>query len=140
MQEIVVPTPVKALLAALLVSRWTDSAAQVEALRKGLGLLPSAEDPFWAPIGAATKSMKPKDKIVFLSDVIPLFGTAASAAAIELLPALLPQCVAAVKNKLPEAPDDDVELLATEFIATDFLNSDNATAAGQRLLRYLAVS
>lgn len=134
-QEIVLPAPVKALLAMLVVETWTDSEAQRQALAMALGLVPSAEDPFWAPIGAATKSMRPKDKVIFLADVLPLFGSPA-APRLAALPVVLSAVVQAVKARLPDATDDDVQLIATEFIATDFLASTSPDAAA-RLVRYL---
>ena len=135
-QDIVIPKPVKAMLAAYLVSEWTNSDAQVEALRKGLGLSPSADDAFWSGIAGSTKNLKPRDKIVFLSDIVPLFGTGSEA--LEQLPSLLPMLTEAIRNKLPEAPAEDVELLATDLVATDFLRAERPNA-GERLLRFVMV-
>lgn len=124
------------MLATYLVGEWTDSEAQVEALRKGLGLTPSTDDAFWTAVAGATTNMKPRDKIVFLSDVVPLFGTGAES--LDQLPSLMPLLNEAIKRKLPEAPADDVELLATDLLATDFLRSDRPNA-GERLLRFVMV-
>ena len=136
-QDIVIPKPVKAMLASYLVNEWTNSDAQVDALRKGLGLTPSAEDAFWTAVAGSTKNLKPRDKIVFLSDVVPLFGTGSEALA--QLPSLLPLLVEAIRNKLPETPPEDVELLATELAATDFLRAGRPNA-GERLLRFVMVN
>ena len=135
-QDIVIPKPVKAMLAAYIVQDWTNSEAQVDALRKGLGLTPSADDAFWTGIAGSTKNLKPRDKIVFLSDIVPLFGTGSETLA--QLPALLPMLNEAIRTKLPEAPAEDVELLATDLVATDFLRASRPNA-GERLLRFLMV-
>jgi hypothetical protein len=136
-QEIVIPKPVKAMLASYIVADWTNSEAQVEALRKGLGLLPSAGDEFWISVSLATKSMRPKDKIVFLSDIVPLFGTSLSNRLAEL-PALLTLLNEMILEKLPEALPEDIQLLSTELAATDFLRSAVPNAA-DRLTRYVKV-
>ena len=67
-QDKVIPKPAKALLANYLVSTWANSPAQVDALRKGLGLEPA--DAFWQEVGESTSTLEPNAKITFLGEVI----------------------------------------------------------------------
>jgi hypothetical protein len=91
-QEIVIPSPVKSFLAILIAEQWTNSMDQIIALKTGLGLIPAGEDPFWAPVGAATRNMRPKDKIVFLADILPLFGSR-SILKLNVIPTLLVEVI-----------------------------------------------
>ena len=75
---------------------------------------------------------------MFLSDVIPLFGTDAEFLLKEI-PSLLPQLNEAIRVKVPEMTEDDVQLLSTDIIATDFLTSTSSNAAS-RLLKFISVN
>eukprot|EP01041_Mallomonas_annulata_P010787 gene10787-22518_t len=126
-KEVVIPKPVKAMLASFILTEWSGSQAQKLALRRGVGLDP-ADDIFWNPVASATSALGPRDKIILLSDVLPLFKdqtamdveseTGPYAAPV---PQLLLQLVAALQSVCTRLPALDIELLATELLASDYV-------------------
>eukprot|EP00611_Tribonema_gayanum_P031492 TRINITY_DN9112_c0_g1_i5.p1 TRINITY_DN9112_c0_g1~~TRINITY_DN9112_c0_g1_i5.p1 ORF type:complete len:480 (+),score=164.54 TRINITY_DN9112_c0_g1_i5:497-1936(+) len=118
--------PYKALLASRLATDgWTNSDAQIAALKEGLGMTKVGED-FWGPLGKLTMQMAPEDKVLLLTSLIPLFGTPRGDKSLAALLPTLEAAISTIQEKLPKADPGDVQLLATDLIVTDFLPMDDS--------------
>lgn len=134
MKEMIIPAPVKAMLANFLFPHWTNSAEQIAALRQGLGLSPA--DGFWTSVSKNTASMSPRQKVIFLSNLVPFFGTSDK---VSSYPELLEKTIASIQKRLPDealAALAAVQDFASDFLIADFLLSDKPDAA-DRALRYI---
>mmetsp|Transcript_33758 Transcript_33758/g.77914 ORF Transcript_33758/g.77914 Transcript_33758/m.77914 type:complete len:566 (+) Transcript_33758:119-1816(+) len=118
----VLPAPIMALFAANLAPNWTNSDAEKEALREGLGLI-NPRDEFWKPLGAATTNLQAEDKIWLLVDLIPYFapGNEKGKAVLLTLPAVMEDVASVLKEKAPDLDDGDIQLLASDLALTEFL-------------------
>ncbi|KAJ1434488.1 hypothetical protein B484DRAFT_393963 [Ochromonadaceae sp. CCMP2298] len=132
-KEIVVPSPVKAMLATMMLSQWEGSAEQLGALRMSLGL--DTADDFWGPVGSSTMQMAPKPKIYFLGDLVPKFGAPRYAAALAGFPALLAEVVSISKRKVPEATESQIQAFSVDLLLADYFDSEKGTK--ERILRYV---
>ena len=131
----------RALLAALLVPRVAAASEEgkaklLEQLKQGLGLETPVGD-LWEPVGAATKSMPPEDRIFLLGAVIPFFSTDAAAEKLDGFAGALAEASAIVMDKLYpkdadmyyeiENPDEptkgDCQTLASDLCLSDFLGA-----------------
>jgi hypothetical protein len=131
MKEMIIPAPVKAMMANFLFDKWTNSEEQKAALKQGLGLSPSND--FWTSVSKNTGSMSPRQKVIFLSNIVPVFGTSER---ILLYPELLEKVIENIQKRLPEEAIGSVQDFASDFIITDFLLSEKPDASN-RLIRYL---
>jgi SAM-dependent methyltransferase len=95
-KEVVIPAPVKAMLASWLLPKWKNTGVQLLALKRGLGLDTSDPD-FWPVLGRITAPMEPKDKIALLADVIAAFGEQKN---VEQIPQLLEQVTEAIQANM----------------------------------------
>ena len=138
-KEVVFPTPVKAMLASFLVDEWQDSDVEKQALRMAVGLDPPDEE-FWKPIGAATSSLSPRDKINLLAHVISFIGSADKQKDfIHDLPSFLITTEDLLKSKFESLSDADAQLLATEFLICEYLTSSTSlTATKTRISMYIS--
>lgn len=130
-KEVVMPKPIKVMLGAMLLNQWTGSAVQKLALRRGVGLS-APDEAFWTSIATSSSNLKPRDKIILLSDLISLFGTPVAEDKEEeseetlpemaaLTPLVLQELLNVIKIKFPEMEPGDTELLACELLASDFI-------------------
>ena len=131
-KDTVIPKPIKSILANYLFSSWTNSRQQIDALRMGLGVQPP--DDYWRSIGELTKNMLPRNKIIFLAEIIPLFGTND-----KLLE--LPNAISSIVSRLEEKLSDEterkyLETFAAKIVVTDFLNETTDDPL-ERILRYI---
>jgi hypothetical protein len=133
-KDIVIPPPVKAMLANFLLPKWEDTPAQREALRQGLGLIPP--DDYWKPLGAATSSLPPREKILFLSNIAPEFGKNPN---VEALPTLMQIINNMVRAKLPDIVEANLQIFTADIVVTDFLNVRTPNAS-DRLLKFIEVT
>jgi len=134
-KEIVIPTPVKAMLATFLVSSWDNTPEQCSALQQGVGLLPA--DEFWTSLGACTASMTPREKIAFLSNVIPLAGKHNN---LSKLSSVLAEAIKIVKQRVPDVDAAIVQGFASDIVVSDYLyasSSEPDSKIEDRLYRYL---
>ena len=131
MKEMIIPAPVKAMLANFLFPTWTNSAEQISALRQGLGLSPA--DDFWTSVSKNTGSMSPRQKVIFLSNLVPFFGTSDK---VSSYPELLEKTISSIQKRLPDEAVGSVQDFASDFLIADFLLSDKPDAAN-RALRYI---
>ena len=132
-KEVVIPKPIKAMLATFLLEEWNGSNEQIEALRQSTGLDTPNEE-FWKPIGTLTAAMTPKDKINYLSNVVGKFGKPELNQVLQDYPQVLENTVSIIKSKLPSLPDEDVQLIATEITSSDYLNG---TCAKERFIKFI---
>jgi len=132
MKEMIIPAPVKAMLANFLYPVWTNSAEQKAALSQGLGLSPA--DDFWTSVSKNTGAMSPRQKVIFLSNLVPFFGTKSDK--VSSYPELLEKAVDSIQKRLPDEALGSVQDFASDFLIADFLLSDKPDAAN-RALRYI---
>mmetsp|Transcript_12221 Transcript_12221/g.20270 ORF Transcript_12221/g.20270 Transcript_12221/m.20270 type:complete len:497 (+) Transcript_12221:105-1595(+) len=138
-KEIVIPSPVKAMLATMMLDEWSGSADQDLALRRSLGIAPPDEQ-FWGPVGQATMDMAPKIKIYFLADLIPKFGQAPFEAKLASFPKLLKEAITICETKLPtDTSKASIQAFVTDVVVSDFLKLESGSPAdnSERVLRYL---
>ena len=137
-KEVVIPTPVKAMLAVFLLSKWDTTPAQRTALKLGLGL-EKGEEEFWVPLGAATSAMPPREKILFLSEIIPEFGRNKN---IARLPELLSSLMVTIRAKLGVLADEpSMQIFVADLAVTDFLFAErDQEAAYNRVIKFIEVS
>jgi hypothetical protein len=137
-KEVVIPTPVKAMLAVFLLPKWDDTEAQREALKLGLGLGKGNEE-FWGPLGACTSAMPPREKILFLSEIIPEFGKNLK---LEKLPDLLSQLLVRIREKIPGIEEASLQIFVADLAVTDFLQSSSSdqNIPFSRVLKFIDVS
>lgn len=133
-QDKVIPKPAKALLANYLVSTWANSPAQVDALRKGLGLEPA--DAFWQEVGESTSTLEPNAKITFLGEVI---SQASGNDKFAGLPAAMKGALAVLIGKMPDEEDlPRLQAFVANLVVSDYLMASmDAEAAAGRITRYL---
>jgi hypothetical protein len=129
-KEVVLPAPVKAMLACQLVASWADSEAERLVLAQGVGLVSpsdmSAEDAsFWSGLASATSVLGAKDKIALLADVVPVLASSERLRALAL-PALVRDLVNALRAAAAAAVASPPELTDKEYVtaATDLAVSD----------------
>jgi len=117
-----IPLQLKALLATRVATHFHGTGEELNQLRQGLGLTePSAE--FWAPLGKMTGMMNAEDKVLLLSECVPLHGgTAAETQALSELIPVLENVIATVKAKCPDLNKTDAQLLAIDLCVSDFLH------------------
>ena len=144
-KEMIIPAPVKAMLANFLYPKWTNTPEQRDALRQGLGLS-SPPDAFWNSVGKSTSAMSPRQKVIFLSNIIPFFGSASSSSSsssssdkLAAYPGLLIEVIESIQKRLPTEAIGAVQDFASDFLVTDFLASSKGGAAdgADRVKRYL---
>lgn len=135
-KEVVIPSPVKAMLAAFLLSKWDNTDDQRLALKLGLGLEKGNEE-FWLPVGKATSAMPPREKILFLSEIIPEFGRNSN---LEKLPDLLTSLLVTIREKVgPVLDDASIQIFVADLAVTDFIFSKNPdqAAAYDRVVKFI---
>ena len=136
-KEMIIPAPVKAMLANFLYPKWTNIPEQRDALKQGLGLS-SPPDDFWKEVGKSTSSMSPRQKVIFLSNIIPFFGSASSSDKLAAYPGLLIEIIESIQLRLPTEAVGLVQDFASDFLVTDFLASSKGAVDGaDRVKRYL---
>lgn len=137
-KEIVIPAPVKAMLATFLVSTWENTPEQCTALQRGVGLMPA--DEFWTSLGTSTASMTPREKIAFLSNVIPLAGKHKNLAR---LPNVLAETIKIIQQRVPQVEAANLQGFASDIVVSDYLYASSAASfepdskTEERLYRYL---
>ena len=133
-KEIVIPKPIKAMLATFLAYCWTNSEGEKLALKMSTGIETPSEE-FWKPLGLATASMAPRDKINFLADTVTLFGKPENCEIIATYPSVLAEVVEIMKTKLSSDTEiGDVQLLAADLSCSDYLNGSSSR---DRFIRFL---
>jgi len=128
-KNIVIPAPVKAMLAVFLLEAWENTSVQREALRMGLGI--DKPDDYWAALSQSTNAMPPREKILLLSDIIPYVGSNPN---VQQLPALLQDLIPRMKAKLPEAEESQLQVFAADIAVTDFVI---AAQPAEKIIRYI---
>ena len=131
MKEMIIPAPVKAMMANFLYTKWSNSDEQKEALKQGLGLSPPNE--FWAVVSKNTGSMSPRQKVIFLTNIVPFFG---SSDKLPSYPDLLSETIDTIQKRLPDEAIGSIQDFASDILITDFLSSQHPDAA-KRVIRYL---
>ena len=132
----IIPAPVKAMLANFLYPKWTNIPEQREALKQGLGLAPPND--FWTSVSKSTSTMSPRQKVIFLSNIIPFFGSPKSSDKLVSYPGLLIEIVESIQQRLPTEALGTVQDFASDFLITDFLASSKEPADGAgRVKKYL---
>jgi len=152
--EMMIPKPVKAMLAAFIIHDWTGSSAQILSLKRGLGI-ETPDDMFWVPIASASAGLQPRDKVILLSDILPLYKDfsieeAETDPIIIAVPKLLNQLVEQLATVCSELTPEEHQLIATDLIATDYVQpllnktinkkeerSILAEQTGSRIIRYV---
>ena len=135
-KEVVIPTPVKAMLASFLLPKWDNTEDQREALKLGLGLDKGKEE-FWVPVGKSTSAMPPREKILFLSEIIPEFGRNTN---LEKLPDLLSSLLITIREKVGPLMDEaSLQIFVADLAVTDFIFSKNPdqNAAYDRVVKFI---
>ena len=132
-KEVVIPKPVKAMLAMFLLEEWNGSEEQILALKTSTGL-ETPDEEFWKPVGSSTAAMDPKDKINFLANVVGCFGNPAKIAILKEYPQVLATTIQIIQSKITSIEDSDAQLLATELTTSDFLSGSSTS---DRLFRFL---
>ena len=135
-KEVVIPTPVKAMLAVFLLPKWDNTFAQRNALKLGLGL-EKGEEEFWVPLGKATSAMPPREKILFLSEIIPEFGRNTN---LVRLPDLLASLLLIIREKLGALADEaSMQIFVADLAVTDFLftKESEQEAAYNRVVKFI---
>ena len=128
-KAIVVPPAVKAMLAVFVLESWQNTVEQREALKMGLGI--STPNDFWTALGAATNAMPPREKILLLADVMPHVGNNPNVSG---LPVLLQELQAAVRTKLPEVEEMNVQVFVVDIAITNFLMG---LQPAERIIKYI---
>ena len=139
LKEVVIPTPVKAMLAIFLLPKWDNTPAQRNALKLGLGL-EKGEEEFWVPLGKATSSMPPREKILFLSEIIPEFGRNEN---LIRLPDLLSKLLLIIREKLGVLADEaSIQIFVADLAVTDFLFTKHSDQdiAYNRVIKFIEKS
>lgn len=130
-KDAVIPAPIKALLANALLAKWENTPAQVDALRKGLGL--DAADEYWIALSAQTALIPPRRKILLLAEMIPLFGVDPR---VQAVPDVIKAVLEVLRVKFPEAVEEKaLQAYTADLIVSDFLRGSSPP---ERLTRYLA--
>lgn len=132
-KEVVIPKPVKAMLAMFLLEEWNGSDEQILALKTSTGL-ETPDEEFWKPVGASTAAMDPKDKINFLSNVVSSFGNPEKSAILKEYPQVLATTIQIIQSKVASIEEGDAQLLATELTISDYLNGSSTS---DRFFRFL---
>ena len=135
-KEVVIPTPVKAMLAIFLLPKWENTPVQRNALKLGLGL-EKGEEEFWVPLGKATSSMPPREKILFLSEIIPEFGRNTN---MSRLPDLLASLLLIVREKLGVLADEaSIQIFVADLAITDYLftKQSDGEVAYDRVIKFI---
>lgn len=122
-KEIVIPSPVKAMLACNLLDDWDNTPAQREALSMALGQTPPSEE-FWLPIAKASMQMQAKDKIYFTVDLVAKCGKAEYADKMKEIPALLSSALDSMAERFPNEEVGKLQSFVTDLVISDYLNSD----------------
>ena len=128
-KNLVIPNAVKAMLAVFVVEQWNNTDEQREAMKKGLGI--EKPDDYWTALGSVTSAMPPREKILFLADVIPQVGTNVN---IPQLPAFFQELSPRIRAKLPELDEANLQIFVADVAITDFCI---AAQSGDRIVRYI---
>lgn len=130
-KDAVIPAPIKALLANALLAKWENTPAQVDALRKGLGL--DAADEYWTALSSQTALIPPRKKILLLAEMIPLFGVDPR---VQAVPDVMKAVLEVLRAKFPEAAEAKaLQVYTAELIVSDFLRGSSPP---ERLTKYLS--
>jgi len=129
-QDSVIPAPIKALLANLLVFKWENTPAQIEALRKGLGL--EAADEYWTELGKTSSALLPKAKIQLLAEIIPACGFNARVAD---LPTLMATVLEILRSRFQDVEEKALQTYTAELIISDYLYSPASSV--DRVVRFV---
>eukprot|EP00612_Vaucheria_litorea_P004777 CAMPEP_0171462196 /NCGR_PEP_ID=MMETSP0945-20130129/6331_1 /TAXON_ID=109269 /ORGANISM="Vaucheria litorea, Strain CCMP2940" /LENGTH=498 /DNA_ID=CAMNT_0011988675 /DNA_START=134 /DNA_END=1630 /DNA_ORIENTATION=- len=115
--------PFKALLSTRLATNgWNGSEAQILGLKEGLGMVP-VDDTFWGPLGKLTMQIESEDKVLLLSEFVPLFGTEEGEGLVSAIIPSLESALKVVGEKLPSASPREVQLLSVDLILSDFVSA-----------------
>ena len=89
---------------------------------------PSKE--FWEPVGQYTSQMEVEDKINLLGYIVPCFGSndAAQEESLQSFVTALAPTMSLVREKCPGLAEPDVQLIATEWLATEVLKGSTSRA------------
>jgi hypothetical protein len=126
----VIPAPIKAMLANLLVSRWQNSPEQEDALRKGLGL--ASADEYWSQLGKNSAALPPKAKIQLLADLIAETGVNPK---VKDLPSLLESVLEILRVRFADVEEKALQIYAAELVISDYLKSPKSSS--DRVLRFV---
>lgn len=77
-------------------------------------------DPFWLSLGKATASLGPRDRILVLGDVVPLFGTPKEVL-LAYAPTAIEEITTILKTRFPQELDADIVRVATDLVIGDYL-------------------
>lgn len=120
----------QAQLAADLITNpdFNANDEQLIALKQGLGLRKPSKE-FWEPIGQYTSQMDVEDKINLLGYVVPCFGSNddAQEKALQDFATGLAPTMSLVRSKCAGLSEQDVQLIATEFLAAEILKPGKST-------------
>jgi hypothetical protein len=125
-KEIVIPSPVKAMLACMLIDEWDNTPVQREALSMALGQVPPSQD-FWLPIAKASMKMPSKEKIFFTVDLVAKYGKAEYADKMRGIPSLLNEALEAVTARFPAIDIAKQQSFVTDLVISDYLNNPKQT-------------
>lgn len=128
-KNLVIPNAVKAMLAVFVMEQWNNTEEQREAMKKGLGI--EKPDEYWTALGAVTSAMPPREKILFLADVIPQVGTNAN---IPQLPDFFQDLSPRIRAKLPDLEESNLQIFVADMAITDFCF---AAQPRDRIVRYI---
>jgi len=131
--------------AQLATNLVTDTAfcgneEQILALKQGLGLRKASKE-FWEPVGRLTGAMDAEDKINLLTYIVPRFGSgdAKQEAALDAFVNGMQPTFSYIKERFPELQAADVQLLGTELLASELLQSHQHRVSPEKFAAWLGV-
>lgn len=142
-KEVVIPTPVKAMLATFIVDKWNNSPAMRLALSQGVGLLPvSAMEPetaaFWTELSNVTAALQPRDKIALLGDLVPALADTLMRPRVLRVPSLCRAVTAIFRQNFKDVTDEEVVSVSSDLSVSEFLYSTgSADESFKRLIAYV---
>ena len=110
---------------------WKNTEVEIASLRMAVGL-DTPDEAFWSPLGAATSSVAPRDKVNFLARIISYIGCDDSNGdLLKELPSFLISTVQEIQQQLATKTisEADCQLLATELIICEYLTSKKTPSA-----------
>eukprot|EP01038_Epipyxis_sp_PR26KG_P004629 gene4629-6508_t len=136
-KEVIIPSPVKAMLAAFILDKWTGSELQVSSLRMAVSLDPPSAD-FWLPLGQATALLPPKQKIYLLADMVSRLSDDSLVDRMQETPQLITEVFQTLCDRLPESDKVILQQFAADIVISDYLDSNlPKDDAKNRLTRFI---
>jgi len=148
-KEVVIPNPVKAMLAIFIVDKWDNSPAMRVALSQGVGLLPisameSEAATFWTELSNVTSALQPRDKIALLGDLVPALSDTSSSTSSSTrsralrVPALVAAATTIFREKFRDTVDEEIVSVSSDLSISEFLYSTRSMEESfQRVIAYV---